>query len=548
MVTERKSESIQFSSASLEKARQASSGLGGKAEELVALATRRFGPLTDVEHRFFRAVVEGKFPDFSSPNAHENDPTTAQNWGPNRSIAAERIAWLATDADAAQYVTHRGIGIKGARIDGRLDLQAANIVFALYFDHCAAPSGINLLGAEIHAINLSGSHTGRITADGMKVEAGVFLRAGFKSTGHVRLLGAHLGGNLDCENGWFHNPGGEALAADGAKIAGSVLLNRQFRADGQVRFLGAEIGGNLSCDAGVFSNSGKEALLADRIKVEGNVFLSDGFQPQGRVALPSANINGFLVWQHVAGPENATLDLRSAKIGTLWTGRESWPQPGRLLLHGLLYDELDDRSSLDAQTWIEWLRLQPSVPFRPQPYEQLAQVLRKDGQDADAKLVQFAKEHDRATRSTLTWSQVPWYRIFGPLIGYGYKPWRAFWLSVGVVLLGTVLFGLGARGGVMSPAKAEAFVADADGQMKVSPHYPAMQSFMYSLDTFTPLISLDQADFWLPNAQLGREISLGVGTVTTGSLLRTYMWFHIIAGWILSSLLFIGLSGALPGT
>ena len=73
-----------------------------------------------------------------------------------------------------------GIGIKGARIDGRIDLQASNIVFGIYLDHCAIAAGINLLVAEIHALNLSGCHAGRITADGIKVEAGVFLRGGFR--------------------------------------------------------------------------------------------------------------------------------------------------------------------------------------------------------------------------------------------------------------------------------------------------------------------------------------------------------------------------------
>ncbi|HEX4128859.1 MAG TPA: hypothetical protein VHZ24_02365 [Pirellulales bacterium] len=543
---EQKSDSGSFTAAGLKAA--ATSSPAGRpsphSEPLLELARKKFGALTDGEQRFFRAVVDGRFPDYSSPTAAENDPADAANWSAKRVLSAEKIAWLATDLEASRFVTHRGIGIKGARIEGRLDLQAANIVFALYFDRCVLASGLNLLGAEIHALNLSGSHVGRITADGMKVEGGVFLRAGFKSTGHVRLLGAHIGGNLDCEAGHFANPGGEALAIDGAQIAGSVLLNRRFVADGQVRLLGAEIGGNLSCDAGVFINVGKEALLADRLKVDGNVFLSDGFQPRGRVALPSAIIHGFVVWQNVAGPENTTLDLRSAKIGTLWIGRESWPAQGHLLLHGLTYDELDDRSSLDARLWIEWLRLQPPIPFRPQPYEQLAAVLRKDGQDSDSKKVLFAKEHDRAHRAPLSWSQVPWYRLFGPLIGYGYKPWRAFWVSLAVIICGCVLFGIGAHFGLMTPAKAEAFVADGKGGAVVSNHYPAFSAFVYSLDTFTPLIDLGQADYWLPNATNGSDVALGV---TTGALLRTYMWFHIIAGWILSTLLFVGLSGTVPG-
>jgi hypothetical protein len=511
---------------------------------LLELAARRFGQLTEAEQKLFLTVADGKFPDYSSANPAENDPATAANWPASRVLSADRIVWLATDADAARYVTHRGIGIKGARIDGRIDLQAANITFALYFDRCALPSGVNLLAAEIHALNLTGTHTGRVTADGMKVEAGVFMRAGFKAAGRVRLIGAHIGANLDCDGGLFIGTDGEALLLDSAEIKGSVLLNQGFRAEGEVRMLGAKIEGNLSCDQGNFNHPGRVALSGDRMHVSGNVFLSDGFAPRGRVSLPSSIIDGFFVWRMVTQPNEAILDLRSAKIGTLWFGRESWLQPGKLHLHGLVYETLDDQNSLDSATWIEWLRLQPARPFRPQPYEQLAAVLRVNGQDTDAKRVQYAKEVDRARRTDLSWSQVPWYRIFGPLIGYGYKPWRAFWLSLVVVIIGAVLFGLGGSAGLMTPAKPEGFVTGPDDKRVISENYPQLSPFMYSLDTFTPLISLDQADYWFPAANRGSEIALGI---TTGALLRIYMWFHIIAGWILSSLLFVGLTGSVPG-
>jgi hypothetical protein len=518
------------------------------SDTLLELAAQKFGTLTEPETRMFRAIIDGRFPDFSSNNPSENDPATADKWPSSRVIAADRIAWVATDADAARFVTHRGIGLKGARIDGRLDLQAANIVFALYFDHCSLPAGINLLGAEIHGLTLSGSDAGRITADGIKVERGVAIRAGSRVLGRVRLIGARIGGNLDCEGGTILGNEGEALLADSAHVEGSVLLNQRFRAEGEVRLLGATIGGNLSCDAGQFVNPGHNALTADRLKAEGNVFLSDGFHAQGRVSFPSATIAGFFVWRGVNSPQETSLDLRSAKAGTLLIGRDSWPTKGKLYLYGLTYDLLDDQQTFGAETWIEWLRLQPLRPFRPQPYEQLAAVLRRDGQEGDAKDVQFAKEKDRARRSNLSWSQLPWYRLFGPLIGYGYKPWRAFWLSLIVVAVGAVLFGIGSSHELLTPTRPEGYVTSKDGQQSISKNYPVLAPFMYSVDTFTPLIDLDQADFWLPAANRGSELGLGPLTITTGGLLRIYLWFHIIAGWILSSLLFVGLTGSVPGT
>lgn len=517
----------------------------GVAHELLELAARRFGELSPAEQKFFALVADGKLADFSSAAAAENDPAAADRWPAERAIAADRIAWLATDPHAQQQVTHRGIGIKGARIDGRLDLQAANIGFGLHFDHCALAAGISLLGAEVHSLNLSGSCTGRITADGLKAEAGVFLRAGFRSSGRVRLIGAHIGANLDCSDGVFVPTDGEALVADSMKVAGSVLLNQGFRAGGEVRLLGAEIQGNLSCDKGQFLNPGKVALSADRIHVHGNVFVCDGFCGLGRVAFTSAIVDGYFVWRNVEGLAETSVDLRSARIGTLWFGRESWPQPGKLLLHGLTYDTLDNPSALTAEMWVEWLRLQPTRPFRPQPYEQLAAVLRSTGQDVDAKDVLYFKEIDRSRHSELSWSQVPWYRIFGPLIGYGYKPWRAFWVSVAIVVLGAVLFGIGGHYGLMAPCKATDYMGDDSGQLPAD--YPHLSAFMYSLDTFTPLIDLDQANYWLPAANRGPACDLGPLHITAGGLLRMYMWFHIMAGWVLSTLLFVGLTGSVPG-
>jgi hypothetical protein len=87
----------------------------------------------------------------------------------------------------------------------------------------------------------------------------------------------------------------------------------------------------------------------------------------------------------------------------------------------------------------------------------------------------------------------------------------------------------------------------AGGQQHVSENYVHLNPLVYSLDVFTPLIDLVQADYWLPSANRGYQFDLGPLSITTGGLLRLYMWFHIIAGWVLSSLLFVGLTGTIPG-
>lgn len=150
--------------------------LSDRTSNLLELATQKFGALTTAEEKLFRAAANGKLADYSADSEKVNDPATAENWGKERLLNANRIAWLCTDPQASVLVTHRGIWIKGARIDGELDLQFAKISFPLFFEKSAFPEGINLRHAEIRALAFPGTHIGLINADGLKVGGGVFLR------------------------------------------------------------------------------------------------------------------------------------------------------------------------------------------------------------------------------------------------------------------------------------------------------------------------------------------------------------------------------------
>ena len=97
---------------------------------------------------------------------------------------------------------------------------------------------------------------------------------GFSATGAVRLLGAKIGGQLDCSGATLTNEGGDALFADGAEITGGVFLRDGFSATGAVRLLGAKIGGQLDCSGATLTNEGGDALAADGAEITGGVFLS----------------------------------------------------------------------------------------------------------------------------------------------------------------------------------------------------------------------------------------------------------------------------------
>ena len=80
-------------------------------------------------------------------------------------------------------------------------------------------------------------------------------------------------------------------------------------------------------------------------------------------------------------------------------------------------------------------------------------------------------------------------------------------------MVGSVLFGIGHVRERLSPASNDPL--------------PNFNAIVYSLDTFAPLIDLHQAKYRLP----------------TGWFLRAYLWVHIILGWVLTTLLVVGLTG-----
>ena len=206
-----------------------------------------------------------------------------------------------------------------------------------------------------------------------------------------------------------------------------------------------------------------------------------------------------------------TLDLRSSEVGTLADEAASWPR--RILLHGFVYGELHETAPADARTRIDWLRRQPP-PFLSQPYEQLAITLRNSGHESDALTITIAQEEDRAKVTRVFSPAWWWYRIFGPPIGYGYKPWYALWWMTAFLVLGTVLFD---------------YAYQSYGLQEMTDRRPVFNSAVYSIDTFVPLIDLNQAEHWLPR----------------GRYLRLYHWIHILLGWVLSTLLAVGLAGTL---
>ncbi|TKJ33703.1 MAG: hypothetical protein CEE38_20185 [Planctomycetes bacterium B3_Pla] len=569
------------------------------ASELLRLAEEKFGKLTEAEEKLLRAAANGEIADYSPRSKKPIDLANVAKWGPSRFLLADRIAWLCTDRQATQLVTHRGIVVKGARIDEEFNLLFAKVPFPLYFELCKFTADINFQHAQIPALYMPGTHTASLSAGGLKTDGPIYLRDGFQAEGEICLLSAMIGGDLDCSKAQFSNPDGITLTADGLKVEGAVFLRDGFKAEGEVRLIGAKVGGSVVCDNSQFINEGASALTADRLKVGGGVFLRNGFKAQGAVYLIGATIGGDLdctmgqfvnksgralfadglkvdghvflrnnfkaeglvslvavvIHGHfglanVDSPGEMTLDLRSAKIGALDDDQESWPESGQLFLHGLEYNEISNEPPGGSKTRINWLKLQDG--FWPQPYEQLAKVLRNNGDDVGVRDVLIAKNRDKARRIKLAWWQWFWYRLVGPLIGYGHRPWLAIPLALVIILFGWVCFGVGYWSGLITPPSKTAYTTTeklpvpdpGNPNLGISTAYPVFNSLVYSIDVFVPVVDLRQARYWLPNANRGHKlVGIGPWPLHWGGVLLFWLWIETALGWILTTLFLVGLTG-----
>jgi len=236
------------------------------------------------------------------------------------------------------------------------------------------------------------------------------------------------------------------------------------------------------------------------------------------------------------------LDLRTASAATYRDDQPSWPQANKLFLDGFVYERFEGSSPTTHKSRIDWLHLQDPGYFLPQPYEQLAKVLRNMGRGEEATEIMIQKNRDYG--DSLPWYSPLrfWYGFIGEAIGFGYKTWNALWISLGFVLVGTLLFRIGYRRHLIEATDERAYELKS-GARFVKTSYPKFNSLIYSLETFVPLVKLGVGDYWLPSAAAGDELPRWGFRIRPGSVLRGYYWVHILAGWVLTTLWVAGFTG-----
>ncbi len=453
------------------------------------------------------------------------------------------------DCQDAQLTGAEGFALSadGSQVSGGVYLRRARVQGAVTF------SGAIIRGnLEFDAGKFEGTNDMALRFDRARIDGSVFFRSDalgvtpssdtgrFETHGEVRLISARIGGSLECDGARFVGKGRGAIIADMLQVDGSMFFRQGFSSEGTVSLTHARIGAQLDCTKSNWSSPTQDTLMANQLEVGGDVIF-ENFKVDGMVSLKAANIEGAFRWRGHRSPDDASLDLRAARVGTLADETESWPKLGDLYLNGFQYSEIGDGSPTTAASRIDWISRQAMLS-RLQPYEQLAAVLERMGHSNDALNVRIASEWGPNMPSST--SRIPYLfqNVHGWVIDFGYRPAKATWCIAIVILVGFGVFWIGKCYGLIEPLSIQS--ADcAEESSKPRENYPEFNAFMYSIDLFVPLVNFYQAEYWHPSTSKGAEIGLWRFRLSLGSVCRAYLWVHVAMGWTLTTFLVLGISG-----
>lgn len=472
------------------------------------------------------------------------------------------------------------IQLSGANVGGAIDclgtvftgsnemsINAARIIVKhdIVFDDGAEVKGqVWLVGSEVGGglefISATLKNEGKqaLNADRINVKGHVYFGNEFSAKGAVRFVGARVGSTLTLKGSSFAHSGEVAFNGDGINTGNDVLLEGA-QVGGELRLRNAVIGGDLDLKNAHFkSGSDGIALMAEGVICKGSVYLDEDFTSKGGILLTRARIEGelncsgaslqpmqrrpdevaiafsasgidvkgTLFWREMPSPPTGQVDMAGARVGQLKDDLKSWPDK-HLVLDNFVYGSFD-RPLMTTNQRLDWLRRQER--FSPQPYEQVAQVLRRMGHERDARKIATAKQKDLRSRGNLSRAAYAWNLFLGITVGYGYQVWRALVISLIVIIIGAGIFELAFQNKVMIPVrdKPPNYVAG----MPCPRNVPCFEPLVYSVDVFLPILDLRQDSYWLP-----------IGPGPYELFYRIYFWMHIIIGWVLTTVGVAGLTG-----
>jgi hypothetical protein len=329
----------------------------------------------------------------------------------------------------------------------------------------------------------------------------------------LMLRGVHINGQLSLKNTTVTG----RLEMDSLSTESSLLMltrKRHFAEQGShfahVHLSGVHIGGYLDLSGATVTGTLKinSSEVKDRLDLSGAL-------------LPSLDLTG----SHIGGElrlvqkslvtrwrPKTTLTLRGVTAGAIQDAHNAWPD--MLELDGFTYERLgglviqgEAEMGERPVSWFKaWLEKQPH--YAPQPYEQLAKVLRDAGHQDKAKDILHASKWREHAETTRWWQPAWWGLTFQWLfIGYGYYEGLTFFWAIGATIIGMGVLKISGQG---------------------QKHKMKYCGLAYSIDMLLPIVELRRYHFDKIDLE-GRA--------------RVYFYCHKVFGYVLVLFLVAGLTG-----
>ncbi len=554
-----------------------------------------FAPLRPAEQVLLRAYLAG---DIARVGLRRPLVPT-----PGITVRGEFVAYLAR-SNPHEHFTPRRVQIVGAWIEGGIDMRNATVPEALWFYRCVFNAAPRLDGARVGgSVSFPGCLLPGLRADDCTVAGNLALNSGCTVRTELRLARARIGRDLNLESLQLRStahsemPIQRRISAEGARIDGHVIMQGGFESDGDLHLVGLRVAGDLRASnarvSGGVDDRGLrgDALNLDHARIAGNVTLDQRFSATGLVRLNQAQVGGdldcsgasFDALGELALRGATTLSLERARIGatlslnkqarplhraslagaraaTLVDDETTWGEG--LAIDGFVYQRFGAASATDGDSRLRWLMRQSAAhlgaDFRAQPWRQLIRVLRQSGHHVAAREVAVALEAHwlrigrvgAGAPRGLRWLARGTHRLFGALVGYGYRPQRLVAAMAVLWLASGALYWAAAEYGAIAPSNPAVYndpryadcrgdVVSADGANwtrcpALPVEHSAFRPFAYSLEMLLPFVDLRQRNQWttidIHRTDVRRDTPSAASNWGVAS--RVLSWYEMFVGWL----------------
>ncbi|MET7670871.1 hypothetical protein [Micromonospora luteifusca] len=430
--------------------------------------------------------------------------------------------------------TIAGLDATGMRVRGSVSMVGITSTHTIDLRYAQIDGALHIIGCT-----LNGSPSA-VLASQMVVRSNVSFSTSVVS-GQIRMIGAQIGGIAIFRGAHLHNPNDVCLQAERTEIDEGIWFDADSArsaatVEGRIILDNAKVGGSVLMSGVVLTHphTGSTrkrlkgvptSLQAYGLKVTRDIRCDEGFRSDGAIGLYFARVEGSVSFDTStfatgAGDSTveaslvdlsgasagmvdldfarppATLDMTNVSVQVVTDNPSSWP--GVIVLDGFAYDRLSSPRPVSVHERIKWLT-RGDAAYRPQPYEQLIAAYRRAGQEHEARVVGYRKQHARAKEIrgiSKIWSGILW-----ATVGYGYRTWLAFVWLIGLTLVGWSTF----------TAIEESAIAAVEKP-------PQFHSLVYSVDLLIPVVSLGQDTTWRFDSEA-----------------RWVAWGLILSGWVLTT-------------